>query len=69
MAILWWAAFILEPGAEPGGGAPGIPGICVPPCNPSNAADEDEGGATPKGPGDGEDGDRPTPLKIPFELD
>ena len=39
------------------------------PCSPSNAADEDEGGATPKGPGDGEDGDRPTPLKIPFELD
>ena len=60
---------MLELEAEPGGGTPGIPGMWVLPCSPSNAADEDEGGATPKGPGDGEDGDRPTPLKIPFELD
>ena len=43
--------------------------MCEAPCNPSNAADEDEGGATPKGPGEGEDDDRPTLLKIPFELD
>ena len=66
MAILWWAAFILELVAEPGGGTPGIPGMCEAPCSPRRAADEDEGGATPKGPGDG---DRPTLFKIPFELD